>query len=1341
MNMQIPNFKLRMTNFRRPGNTVAPAPSERGMALVITLILLSVTLVMAIAFLALARRERSAVSTTTDTAAARLAADAALASAQAQIAANILGTASLGAYNYGLLVSTNFINAYGYVPTLQNVTNVNYDFRADGQQYNANDLIQNIANLYLLPRVPVYVFNRNTSSNDFRFYLDLNRNGQFEGNGSVSNVFYADGVLTTNGTLNETGDPEWIGILEHPDQPHGPNNHFVARYAFLAQPVGNGLDLNYIHNQTITENAQPSAGSVVPDGYFRNEGIGSWELNLAAFFSDLNTNEWGQIVGSGLNAPAGANLYYEYNEPAQVNYGSAFNDAQSLLSWRYGYNYNSLAGYLTTSPFYSALVFGGIDGYTIGTLITNFSPPTANLPLNTSWAGSDNTNRFYALPSELFNPAQASANFTTRLSTAGAQPDTYDRYTFYRLLDALGTDTTADDGKMNLNYRNITNGAVVVGAETNAIPWTPVDFFTNAADRLLKYYTASWYAADKSANHFVFTNTFGVTNSFGVGAIPVYVNGQFVYTPAVNRLLQLAANLYDATTTNFFPSVFRPVFNVMLSSNSMWRNVYICGYEQVVLNGAIPYLAAPINVEDLAIGTSIQTNIYGVPWVIGAKKGLPNFNEFAMENTLTVTRRLQFTRQINSGAPPTILSTNQMYMFSLNSSFGIELWNSYTNNYVGQIWAVVNDLPTLAITNDEPSAPNPLYSMTTQSPFVYATNFWVGCGPKWINNGVPNSGALVPLVFSGPTLSNAVYRSRNVAGNGNYVPSPLVAPGFVPTNYFNVNNNLVLDFEQNSPDGFYFPHFGLNLTNRLQFYMLAYGNGVTNVIDYVSFAGPNGSVDVNKNLVDPDNGGGATPNYGVWNTNYPANSTPPTGPTWGILSQIAASKSGVAPTEDGKWVSDPQSPQFGGDNYKQAAYFNAFFSPNNRASIYDPLVAKSVTLTNQLFVTQAPYSPTRSVVQYFSWQANDPLVHYLASDLRPSSDTTKIPQPGVNHYNPGQTVLPLTGLNLGLVNDRYTPWGGSPVNAYKTLDPNTNNLAERDPGIRSSDNWDFPNYKLPTVGWIGRVHRGTPWQTVYFKATDFLANNNFAAWTNWIGSGNLFDATNAAPVADHALFELFTTRFDDNATRGTLSVNHGASSYNPNNNPAAGLEAWSAVFSGMTVPTSLTNTYTVISPAGVFNNPANSPLAMLVTNINATRATLTNGDGLVGTFEHIGDILRAPALTEQSPFITPGLSLANETSDELYEWLPQQMMSLLRVSTTPRYVVYCYGQSLRPASGGTVTSAGQFFGLVTNYQIMAESAARAVVRVGRTITTNNVGTPVGTNYSTVIESYNVLGPN
>ena len=95
---------------------LAFTPSQqRGVALIITLILLSVVTLMAIAFLALSRRDRNAVTTVTDTASARLAADAALANAEAQIVANVLSTTN--PYNFGLLVSTNYINRYGYNPT------------------------------------------------------------------------------------------------------------------------------------------------------------------------------------------------------------------------------------------------------------------------------------------------------------------------------------------------------------------------------------------------------------------------------------------------------------------------------------------------------------------------------------------------------------------------------------------------------------------------------------------------------------------------------------------------------------------------------------------------------------------------------------------------------------------------------------------------------------------------------------------------------------------------------------------------------------------------------------------------------------------------------------------------------------------------------------------------------------------------------------------------------------------------------------------------------------------------------------------------------------------------
>ena len=39
-----------------------------------------------------------------------------------------------------------------------------------------------------------------------------------------------------------------------------------------------------------------------------------------------------------------------------------------------------------------------------------------------------------------------------------------------------------------------------------------------------------------------------------------------------------------------------------------------------------------------------QANVYGIPWIIGAKKSMPNFNQFYAFNTAEVTRKLQFNR-------------------------------------------------------------------------------------------------------------------------------------------------------------------------------------------------------------------------------------------------------------------------------------------------------------------------------------------------------------------------------------------------------------------------------------------------------------------------------------------------------------------------------------------------------------------------------------------------------------------------------------------------------------------------------------------------------------------------
>ena len=139
-----------------------------------------------------------------------------------------------------------------------------------------------------------------------------------------------------------------------------------------------------------------------------------------------------------------------------------------------------------------------------------------------------------------------------------------------------------------------------------------------------------------------------------------------------------------------------------------------------------------------------------------------------------------------------------------------------------------------------------------------------------------------------------------------------------------------------------------------------------------------------------------------------------------------------------------------------------------------------------------------------------------------------------------------------------------------------------------------------------------------------------------------------------------------------------------------------------------------------------------------------------GMFTRPGDILTVPALSVQSPFLNTNINanaqidhLDYDISDEMYEQIPQQLMGLVRLGS-PRYVIYCYGQALRPADGGTVLS-GNGFGLVTNYQVVAESAVRAVVQlhpnVQITFPNGPLNPPVTvTNYTTTVVNYSPLAP-
>ncbi len=1274
--------------------------AQRGVALIITVIMLSVITFLAVAFLALSGREKGSVKTTTDQTTSREAANAALARAESDLLAGILASGSTE--NYGLMVSTNYENRLGYNSGVQtigipNLTNVNYRDGA-GVWLTGNAALQNLANLYYDPRPPVFITNRAAAnSEEFRYYLDLNRNGRADLTGYWGMTNNLNQPLLDNSNRFVTnyvvGDPEWIGGLARPELPHSSSNQFTYRYAYAAVPVGKTLDANYIHNMART------ISSSTTDGFSRNQGVGTWEINLAAFFADLNTNLWN---------PNPLLPTYNYLQPVGFgNTGVAFDDARSFLSYRYAGNYNNLASVAGLYPV-AAPIFrtDNIDEYSDFPLLqgpTNVDESAAIRQDNPSlpWSGADNPNHYFS-SQDFFDPAKTSTFFTNRLYAASTNVSTYNQSTFYRLLAQLGTDSAPDDSdKLNLNYKNV--GGV---SATNFVRWTPLDFFTNAASRMLARYSQNWLDTDAT----YYTNFFGTNQAFSLTTIPVVVSNRFVYAPSVHRLLQLAANLADTKTTNLWPSVFRPIFR---RDN---LGIYITGYEQAPTNNVDNYLIpAPIEVADVPMGTDLRVNVYGVPWVVGAKTGLPNFNEISMHSLFEVTRKMQITRP-SLGAPASQWRTNIMYVAGVSNAIGVEAWNSYHNDFTNPVLIRVSGYVRMALTNEfgvPLSSSGPLTNDFIPIVGISNVTVWPGMS-SWPN---PKS-FVIPVLTNISFLPESVYR--------------------LSSRTFSTNLNLPFEVGQGYPQ----PKWGMIASARLRFVMQltdAAGNANGPILDYVQLDDLGGARNLSEEIRDPD---GTLGFEGLWATNLVRNGQLPQG----ILNQIDISLgNNGANTADWKSYDRQTHPT----KDLEIDYFRAFCGVSPLQ--YNGLVSTSL-------VQQVPFTPTRRVLQQWSWQANDPLVHYTAGDLLDLARTNNVERPTL--------AQPLKLLdNIRVVNHRYSPWSGSPMRSG--TDPNSFNVAVKDPGIRFSDNWQFPTNNLPGVGWLGRVHRGTPWQTVYLKASDlnigpggslpglsfWLTSPSTPApgWMVWSGNPDPTNSFFTRPVTDRLLFDIFTTAINDNAARGQLSVNQ------------TNLAAWSAVFSGVVA---LTNSFAarsappkfepvIIQPAGIYDtySPATwPPLVKLVAGINAERSrALTNGAVISythpgGWFQSAGDLLSVPELTDASPFRnadTNSLSFQNGVNDVVYEWLPQQIMSLVHLDD-PRFVIYAYGQALRPAENSIITSSGAFFGLCTNYQITAEVAARAVVRVEGSANpkdANNANPKRRYPPRLKVESYNYLPPD
>lgn len=1266
----------------------AQAPRADGVALVITLIMLSLITLLTVTFLLVSRRERRQISQAAEASVAETAATAARDRAVAELQARIFTQNDMQALDF--LESTNV-----------DIFDINGTTNGLGVLRD--------------PRVTVVVANDPT-----RYYVDLNRNTNFDP------------------VLPETpGDPQWIGMLKNPYYGHSADNQFLYRYAYIALPEGLTLDINAIHNQS--KRLGPAQ-----EGFLRNQGFGSWELNLAAFLSELDATNWTYL-----------SYLWDFDTNA-VTYkpstGTAFLDGRDIVRFRYATNYLMGIPAITNRtifPWYtvaypyslaaSNFMAEGIDSYGNGPVWANATLPRLDTitpppgPLDPrldnpwyTWPGAPSVNSFFSL-GDLFDTTKspsatgstlnfvkrlrAASNFTNGLNGATVTHTN----TYYELIRQLGMNSAPvdDSDLINLNFRSWNTNA------ERCLSWNPSNFFMLVANRLI-------------TNHVGQLPT-GITN--------IMIWPTNMYTHELHQLLQLTANIFDSTRTNSFntqgyyhyPSCFRPVFRTVPGSN--W--VLITGYTYVdpATNGAA-YLLRATNIDLATLATNNLPDFstaplnnsmcYGIPLIVGARKGFPNFNEFSLHTYVEASRRLQVVRNLPvTSIGSKIISTNQMYVLGMSNIIGVELWNSYVTNLPFKVSVRVTNFSTATLTNET----GILFSnMTVISNYlVMFSNDWKGwLGPQ--GNFTKDKSFVVAISNCVTNLPKSAYYSVQpakppIASDRNTYAVPTgTYPRFLSTQTNMAGNIVSLNygFDTNT---YAIPQGWLKIRNKLICAIVDETDpNHLRILDYVLMDGLVTETNLPPAAANADLSGGD-----FWNTNRVNGSTAPNAPTVGVVNQLQVS-AGNQTIGQNFWRSFSDDPWQGMDRERAQDTFAVFMglSPHKYK-------AAEIFATNTAY--QAPFTPSLKLYQYKTWQANDPLVHYLVEDI---ADHTKDEKERLEYVRLTEPFP--TADNLGKLNPMYRPWGGNPQKQNDANLANEEDLTLKDALVRCSDDWQFPCGKYANIGMLGRVHRGTPWQTVYFKSKPPAP----ADWLNW--AQNRF--TN--PTNDWQLVDMFTTAPHPNATRGLLPINQ------------TGRAAWAAALGGMIV---LMNTGTMpdfksgdlpgTPSIDILYTPTNivpnSPEFETIYNgIQAYRYAkeASNPTNLVfphGRFNHISDLLGVPELTVNSPYLNTKDNPKKTISDAGYERIPELLMSLLRMSQ-PRYVVYAWGQALRPAPqsisfNDVVNGKPGYMRLCLNYQVTAEFATRTVLRFEDISPTPPPGKQRKVLPRPVIEDFNFMPPD
>jgi len=359
-----------------------------------------------------------------------------------------------------------------------------------------------------------------------------------------------------------------------------------------------------------------------------------------------------------------------------------------------------------------------------------------------------------------------------------------------------------------------------------------------------------------------------------------------------------------------------------------------------------------------SLGTN--DNFYDVPILFGARKGIPCFNEFAIQTHAHLTRKLEVRRNPVTG---NLESTNRLLTMSLSNYFRCEFLNPYSqfpnisNAYPRPLEMYVGVVSTNYLTN--------------RSGLVTSVGVPVGQGVSVPRLTWTNGYLLSPLFTNAAMPLSAFYASQT--------------PNFVP-----LNNNNVSRFEVITTP--LTDRWGLVVSNRVLCLLF---DGRT-LVDCFSSARINTALDINGEL--DGRIGSRDPLEQQWST-LPSTIAGTENLSEGERYQMEVSRGGQGSSPPG-WQNYGLLEASGFPTISaQMTGLNSFLKSNDPART----------------VVQAAFSPSRRFVQVTSWEANDPLVHYTISDLY-DLDGPNAANTEVNRLQPAESYNPTnyTGTKISL---------------------------------------------------------------------------------------------------------------------------------------------------------------------------------------------------------------------------------------------------------------------------------------------------------------------------------------